>query len=84
MINMLFPWAKSNHNSLQKLNTQGFYNSIMLHESNNEGKQNPIKSDCVSLMSSIGGEFIQQLGPVERNLRGLICVEYQFNAQMHF
>lgn len=40
-------------------------NFIMLHESNNEGKKNPIKSDCVSLMSSIGGEFIQQLGPVE-------------------
>lgn len=48
------------------------------------GEKNPIKYDCVSLMSSIGGEFIQQLGPVEWNLRGLICVEYQFNAQMHF
>lgn len=34
-------------------------------------------------MSSIGGEFIQQLGRVEWNLQGLICVEYQFNAQMH-
>lgn len=60
-------------------------NIIMLHESNNGGgEKNPIKYDCVSLMSSIGGEFIQQLGPVEWNLRGLICVEYQFNAQMHF
>lgn len=60
-------------------------NVITHHESNNEGeKKKPIKSDCVSLPSSISGGFIQQLGPVERNLRGLICVEYQFNAQMHF
>jgi len=38
----------------------------MLQKSNIDGKKkNPIKSDCVSLMSSIGGGFIQQLGPVE-------------------
>lgn len=57
---------------------------ITLHRSNNEAKNKKKKSHKIRLCST-GGEFpSKQLGPVESNLQGLICVEYQFNAQMHF
>lgn len=57
---------------------------VKLQETNNEDQKNPIKSDCVSLMISIDSKSTQQLETIEGNLQGLICVEYQFSAQMHF
>lgn len=57
---------------------------VKLQETNNEDQKNSIKSDCVSLMISINSKSTQQLETIEGNLQGLICVEYQFSAQMHF